>query len=404
MGKLLTISKICVKQIIRGCVGLLYKVLTLFPLKQKAVFISTRSTGASENLTPLIEELQRRTITLRIVEYNGKIATNLTQLIKTPIFFMKMLYQLATARYIVIDDYCLPVYLVEKRQGVEVIQVWHAAGALKKFGHSLKQIPTTTLQQYEQALISTHSNYDKAIVSSPAAIPAFAEAFQMPPENVLALGTPKTDVLLNPEFKATSIAKCDRFFKKINEATKRVVYAPTFREINRKRERFTLPFKNIAALYASLEQNNLILIVQLHPYNQKQWQVPQEYRKRLQLNRSHMTTSELLVASDALITDYSSILFDYSLLAKPMAFFMPDIERYQSERGFYDDILEKLPGEILQTEAALCEWLSKCDVEVASHVVSFKEKWFAETPGKASVNTIDYLLRQKTEDNLLKGE
>ncbi|EUJ37626.1 ribitolphosphotransferase [Brochothrix campestris FSL F6-1037] len=214
MGKLLTISKICVKQIIRGCVGLLYKVLTLFPLKQKAVFISTRSTGASENLTPLIEELQRRTITLRIVEYNGKIATNLTQLIKTPIFFMKMLYQLATARYIVIDDYCLPVYLVEKRQGVEVIQVWHAAGALKKFGHSLKQIPTTTLQQYEQALISTHSNYDKAIVSSPAAIPAFAEAFQMPPENVLALGTPKTDVLLNPEFKATSIAKCDRFFQK----------------------------------------------------------------------------------------------------------------------------------------------------------------------------------------------
>lgn len=83
---------------------------------------------------------------------------------------------------------------------------------------------------------------------------------------------------------------------------------------------------------------------------------------------------------------------------------MPDIESYQSERGFYDDILEKLPGEILQTVAALCEWLSKCDAEAASHAVSFKERWFAETPGKASVNTVDYLLRQKTEDKLLKGE
>lgn len=392
MGKILTICKLGVKQLIKGSVGLLYKVLTNFPLQQKAVFVSTRSNAQSENLQPLIDELQQRSTALTIVVHNAKMATNITQIMTTPLFFMKILYHLATARYFIIDDYCLPVYLVKKRPGVEVIQVWHAAGALKKFGNSISVKADSRLKQVENELIRAHSNYDKAIVSSPAAKQAFAEAFQMPLDNIIALGTPKTDVLVTQDFIDESRLKREALFPSQNEETKIIVYAPTFREINRKREPFQFAFQDIAALYQVLEQKNLVFVMQLHPYNHTQWQIPSQYNDRIILNKV-LSTAELLVVSDALLTDYSSVLFDYSLLNKPMAFFMPDIAVYQQERGFYGDILAELPGAVLESETAVYEWLLTFETQLDSKTVTFQHKWFADSIGKASANITNYMLR-----------
>lgn len=69
----------------------------------------------------------------------------------------------------------------------------------------------------------------------------------------------------------------------------------------------------------------------------------------------HHDTAELLVLADALITDYSSIMFDYALLDRPVVLFAPDLDAYAAERGSYFDLREKAPGPVAETEDELFE-------------------------------------------------
>jgi CDP-glycerol glycerophosphotransferase len=65
---------------------------------------------------------------------------------------------------------------------------------------------------------------------------------------------------------------------------------------------------------------------------------------------AHPDVTELILASDALVTDYSSVIFDYALFDRPMVFFSPDTERYSQDRGTYFDLAERAPGQWTATE------------------------------------------------------
>lgn len=399
MKNIKLILKICFKLLLKGSINVIYFSFRIFPFNQKKiVFFSTRSSGNSENLAPLIEELKKRELDWKVIEMSAQLETNLSQLYKHPKISIKILYLLATSRFFIIDDYCLPIYLIHKRIRADVIQIWHAAGAFKKFGQSIPRETKHSLQEFERQLIPIHSGYSKAIVSSKSAAKYFSEAFNLKEENVLPLGVPKTDCLFNEQLLENSTSKLKHKFSDLKADVKTVVYMPTFREQGNKRVGFKLFFDDISELYAVLEAEKIMLIIQVHPYIKERISIPPAYEKWIKINDGLMTTPELLLASNAFVTDYSSLLFDYSLLGKPMSLYMPDLAQFDKNRGFYGNIMNELPGPILESESQFFKWLT--DLKSIQKDYSndiFVKKWFDHHDGFASKRIVDYLVVEQSK-------
>src|SRR5699024_11258678 len=136
-------------------------------------------------------------------------------------------YHLSTASYFVVDDYYFPVYVITPRPKTEIVQVWHGAGAFKKFGHSTVGKTFGSSEQYLKH-VKVHSNYSKVIVSTKKVIPFFAEAFQMASENILPLGLPRTDFLFDSEKHYATKKSLYEKFPQL-KGRKLVLFAPTYR-------------------------------------------------------------------------------------------------------------------------------------------------------------------------------
>lgn len=239
--------------------------------------------------------------------------------LKSMMHFMKAY---ANAGYVVICDNFLPAASCKKRPETVVIQLWHGCGALKKFGYDAKEdIPS----YYKGNVLK---NCDCVTVSSSWCIPYFSSAMKLPKERFLVSGISRTDLYYQKDF-----LKCvkRRFYKEYPQAygKKIILWAPTFRGNASMAE--VCGEKEIDDLAGKLGDEYYV-IKSLHPHLMQRT-----------VSENDLTTEELLVVTDLLITDYSSILFDYLIFRKPLVLFAPDLEIYEKKRGFYMDY-HSLPG------------------------------------------------------------
>lgn len=215
-----------------------------------------------------------------------------------------------------------------KRKGVNVIQVWHACGAIKKFGNVIKR---------EYPI----KNYDYIISNSDYWKKPYSEAFGVLQQNVISTGMPRVDCLCNQYYLSQTREKLFNKYP-ILKGKKIILYAPTFRGniyIGFK----TVPFdakKLINAL-----GDDYYLLYKFHPLLKN---AELDKYDRI-INMNHEDTHELFTISDLLISDFSSIIFDYSLLNKPMYFFVPDLDQYLDELGCFVDY-QIMPGAICKNE------------------------------------------------------
>lgn len=256
----------------------------------------------------------------------------------------KIYYYLLTSKVVVTDDYLRYLRLTELRPEQKLIQIWHACGAFKKFGLNAFSL----LKRSEE--IATHSQYDVVCVSAENVRKYYAKAFGIPLEKVQALGVPRTDKLLDK-------SECDKqrleFFSNHPDlkGKKLYLYSPTFREYNGKLMFFN-PKIDFEKLNDSLNEDE-VFIINRHPLMQENYLEGKALSKVIDL--SHESTPSLLCSSSVLITDYSSIIYDASLINLPMVFYCPDNETY--ERDFYLNYPDDLPGDIVTDGEAL---LNKC--------------------------------------------
>lgn len=241
--------------------------------------------------------------------------------------------KLASARFIFLNAAYTYTSIVRIRKGVQVIQLWHAAGAFKKFGmHSIQNISDTEIKK--QKLM--HGYYNYVVVSSDSVVGTYADAFQMNKEHVLPLGLPRIQRLIEQnktlynEYKNWLCNEYDQCWGK-----KIILYAPTFREINGKRD--YSPKLNIEQ-FASHLPDDYILALRLHPRSK----IALDTLPDNVINLTTLTQNFALICSDILITDYSSIVFDFSALNKPVLFYTPDEVMYN--RGLYFSPRKKYPG------------------------------------------------------------
>lgn len=154
-----------------------------------------------------------------------------------------------------------------------------------------------------------------------------------------------------------------------------IIYAPTFRDVGRDRTVFQpeLDFDRLSE--ALLPEQELLICP--HPIMKKAI-LPKQYRNIREIR--DFSTNDLMFVSDMLITDYSSVIFEYALLRKPIAFFCYDLTTYN--RGFYLNYPEDLPGDVYETQEALTEYLRHPDEQTISEKYDkFLEKYMSGCDG-----------------------
>ncbi len=347
----------------------IYKVSRL-PLKNRVLFFSVRRDGELDDNLKCIA-----------AEYDGNKIIASKRLPHDSMYKLKMYYYIATSKIIVTDDYVRYLRLFPLRKEQRVIQLWHACGAFKKFG-----VQGTTLSLGLER--STHIQYNLVSVSSEGIRKTYADAFDIDVSNVVALGVPRTDLFFNEEEKNR---RKDIIYKSHPEwiGKEIILYAPTFRDRTGDRTKFK-PELDFAKLSKELRENQIFLVAP-HPVMKDQI-VEGQYENIYEVRDIH--TLDLMFISDILVTDYSSVIFEYALLKKPIIFFCYDLELY--DRGFYLPYDESLPGKLAKSQ----EELTKCLIgedrkKLGSYYENFVEKYMGACDGKSTERIVglikDYL-------------
>ena len=289
-----------------------------------------------------------------------------------------------TSKVIVTDDYVKYLRYFPLRPEQRVVQLWHACGAFKKFGQRGTNIPVPTD-------IATHAQYNLISVSGENVRSIYADAFDVNYQKVQALGTPRTDDYFNK--KLISKKKRQIYLKHPKLLFKSViVYAPTFRDTDGNRNEFH-PEIDFDRLSKSLLPNQVLLICP-HPIMDAPI-LPHEYRNILEVR--DFSTNDYMLISDMLITDYSSVIFEYALLGKPIAFFCYDLLRY--DRDFYLKYPDDLPGDVFKTQEELTAYLRNPEKHVLTDkYTTFVKKYMSACDGH-SCERIAQLINSYMEEN-----
>ena len=288
-------------------------------------------------------------------------------------------YYLLTSKVIVTDDYVRYMRAIKLRPKQKLIQIWHACGAFKKFG---LDAPSPISRKEE---VATHSQYTAVAVTSEKCKKFYAGAFGISEDVCMPLGLPRTDPLIGGRDKMREkvLAAHPEFAGK-----KLYLYCPTFREVKGKQVKFDTQI-DWAKLSASLADDE-IFIIRRHPI-MKYSLTDKEYPNIIDLSTEN--TIELTAASEAIITDYSSVIYDACLMDVPCVFYCPDLEKY--ERGFYLNFPDDLPGELTTNPDNLLETvrrgatspdkektakfkadqLSACDGHAAERIANMIKEW-----------------------------
>lgn len=352
------------KKVKNVAVNYLLKFITIFFTKQKlqdrVFFYSIRADGMlKENINCIYENLD-----CKKVVFAKMLPHSLLHIIKVRQYML-------TSKVIVTDDYMKYFRAVKLRPGQKVVQVWHAGGAFKRFGLDAPS-RLTRLEEYR-----THAPYTDVCVTSENVRQFYAHAFGVDMEVVKALGSPRTDAILDAEKVQNSR---DTICQKhpLLKDKKVYVYLPTFRENEGKLTDFD-PMIDWAQLNNDLADDE-VFVIGRHPVMKKEFF--KEFYSRIK-DYTIDPTPELLAIADVIITDYSSVIFDASLMDKAMVFYCPDYGNY--ERDFYLDYDKDLPGEIVTDSGKLLDALRNAKSEEATAKVrAFREKQMGACDGKST--------------------
>ncbi len=301
---------------------LIYRILRLQKVKNQIVFISRQSDNESDDFRLLREEINLVDDTIHCIVLTKTIPKGKLGKIHYLGHMMKQMHYMATSRVVILDTYCIVVSLLNHREELKVIQIWHALGAFKKIGYSVIGGREGSSEKIARVM-KMHRNYDYVTVSSEYCRGCYAEAFDVDLEKVRVFPLPRLD-LLQAEQK-----KHDQKIK--------VLYVPTFRK-----EKLNMGQK-ANEIWSCLDSEKYELVVRLHPLSDDSG--IETYIGRDKGKTLYQSISE----SDVIITDYSSVIFEAAYLSKKIILFPFDYDSYKVGRDFYLDYKKDLPFKICRS-------------------------------------------------------
>jgi teichoic acid ribitol-phosphate primase len=355
--------------------GLLFDRL---PIRPRVVLATARLARLEGNLAHLHAEIRRsrpeRRVATLLEPYSYGFAGKVTYLLR----LIRGTYLLRTSELFIVDNAYLPIHVAPHRPGTTVVQVWHAVGALKRFGADT----AGGLHGPERSFL--HRHYDYVVCGGEASRRPWSAALRTPVERVLPLGVARTDFFFDPAALAAARERVLDRYPRLRDG-RVVLYAPTFR--GRGRHKRAAPAFDAVALRARLPSSD-VLALKSHP-NLDPTRVSTAgfdvvVDPALEIN-------EVFAAADVLVTDYSSAIYEWALLRRPLVLLTADLEAYERDPGLYLDARTELIGERVEDPADLARGIAAAGVDEVAWS-AFLERHIEACDGQASARFVEHFL------------
>lgn len=241
---------------------------------------------------------------------------------------LRSIYELATAKIWI--DNCRKFSSITKRENQFYIQTWHGGIALKKIE---KDTANTLTAKYTMDAICDSKMVNLMISNSKFNTALYNTSFWYEGD-ILEVGSPRCDIIFNTA--ATIKEKVQTYFNFLKDVNI-VLYAPTFRN-NEDTDIYKMDFELLRRNLNLKFGNDWIVLIRLHP-NISEKNTFMDYTDHIINASEYEDMYELMAVSDILITDYSSTMFEFSMIKKPVFLYAPDFDEYIEERNFYFDIM-----------------------------------------------------------------
>lgn len=373
MSDIKTNLKIAVKQYVKTALQ-----KTILPLcynfsqkknieRRLVILADSNCSDTPESMLCMKKELVRRGYNVKEM-YLDFSKSGMAAMMRYMLSFMR---EYANARAVFICNYFVPVNACRKRRETTVVQLWHGCGCLKKFGYDSNEDISDSFKG------KTSENFDIVTVSSPLCEKAFRSAFRLKDGVVRSLGGSRTDMFFESDFSDSCVKDLYEKYPQY-KGKKILLYAPTFR--GNASSAYCVGEEYIQKLEKQLG-DGWAVICKMHP------------RLKSSLTNCDIDTNRLFAAADILITDYSSLIFEYALFKKPAVFFVPDLKEYCGKRSFYIDFEKEMPGEIVTDGDMLYEAVLRAQNDFKpDRMMRFAEKYMSACDGKASGRIADLAL------------
>lgn len=308
----------------------------------------------------------------------------------SPLYF----YYLAKAKFWVFN--CkMPKYIVKKQNQV-YLQTWHGT-PLKRLGHDIKVDANTTFYRsglsYEQMCNSYDidvARYNYMISPNKFCTEIFQSSFGINRERLIETGYPRNDFITNANEEDVKRIK-ERlgipFDKKV------LLYAPTWRDNSYVAAGYTFELKADFHKWKETLGDEYVVVFKPHYLIINKYKDDESLKGFLYSIDASAEINELYVISDMLITDYSSVFFDYAVLNRPMYFYMYDFDDYRDQlRGFYLDVYSELPGKIYEQEEIMLDAIVKNDYDF-DYLKVFNERFSHAQTGDCAKKVVDILAK-----------
>jgi len=362
----------------------MYKILWIFPVKKNRVLFSSYfGRNLSDSPKFLYEELIKHRDDLEIIWVQNRKNPELQKAGVKSVKYnsWEYLYYSATSKYWI--DNCHGYHLRRPREETIYLQTWHGT-PLKKIAQDIEGKE----YDYSKKCWALESSYwDYMISPSKKLNKLFSRAFKVSEDIMINAMYPRNEFLINGDIPAIK----DKVSKtlRISQGKKVILYAPTFR--NGETENYRVRF-DCEKLKDELGEE-FVFLLRVHP-NVKRVS-PEIFENGYVVDASkYDDIQELYAAADILITDYSSVFFDFAILKKPMIFYPYDYEHYKNEeRGFYFDYEKLVPGPIAFEEEGVIEEIreSSAHPEKFQKIIENFNDEFNDTEFKGSS---EYILKK----------
>lgn len=386
-----------IRIVIKKAAIVLYNVeFKCFPIRKNVIVMSSNmGRNYTGNPKAIYEEMIRRGLDrkYKIVWFFENIRNDIPgNAIKVKVDRFRYLYYMAVAKVWIFD--CRQPMFIKKKEKSVYIQTWHGT-PLKKLALDMEDVSMAgedTIEEYKENFRKNTSTWDYLISQNNFSTEIFRRCFDFKKE-MLEIGYPRNDVLIN--------SNTDKYKRNIRKELglpmdkKVILYAPTWRDNQYYRQgeyKFNMSL-DFDKARRELEYE-YVFIVKYHylvkdsidwtPYKGFVYDFDMEY-----------DISKLYIAADILITDYSSVMFDYSLLKRPILFYAYDLEEYKNKlRGFYFDFLAEAPGPISMDTDSLIKDIMACTgekmkQEYDKRYSAFLNKYNHIDDGKASEHIVN---------------
>ena len=330
---------------------ILYCFYKLFPTKNRIMFVSRQDDVPSPDCYLLSKAIREENQKIEIIQEFRRIPDSFIGKIKYIGYMLgRQMYLFATSKVVILDGYCILASVLNHKKELKIVQMWHAMGALKKFGFAA--IGTEEGKDSEVSkILCMHRNYDYVICSCQECAGHYEEAFGVPQNKIITMTLPRVDLLTDLRLKELVQARVYHAFPDLKKK-KNILYVPTFRMHEEMGEK-------IKELIESVDFTRYNLIVKLHPLT----------KEKVDMNKclecEGFTALELLNVADYVISDYSAFIFEVAAAEKPLFLYTYDLETYMEQRGFFIDYNEEMPVPRYRDAETMIKALecNDCDME-----------------------------------------